>query len=241
MKNIKLVGTTLLAGAVLLSLGACAKKETVEGVTGDGSESIVSTNVSGTEVEAATGTLNADGYFKDTITESKNPKIKSEATYNLDYSDSSWENVTFTMDTAKVVETDKFKEKDDTETYKGAMSIHYTLKNDGEREVKLHPDGAIITLNDGTEIKAKSFHNSIDTVFNKGEKEGYMKFKFSKSDEDKISEIKSISVNFKGHYTDGDKDKVDHEYNADLNPQVATSTSGTSTGSSAAATTSASN
>lgn len=215
MKKSKLALFTLCSVAILGGLAACSKTET-EGSITKGSETEITAELpDGDEVVEDQLSLKDDGYFKEIVTGNDNPKVKFESEYNTDWSDDSWEDVDFKIDKLKVVEVDKFK-GDDEQKYKGLLSIHYTLENKGKEEVKMHPDTATIILNDGTEIKAAHFADYWEDVFSKDKKkDGYVHFKFDKTDE--IDNIKEIHVKFEGRYKDSDdKDKVDHEYNVQL-------------------------
>lgn len=214
MKKNKLVLLTA-ATVVLGGLGACSRTET-EGSITKGSETQITAELpDGDEVTEDQLSLKDDGYFKEIVTGNDNPKVKFESEYNTDWHDDSWEDVDFKIDKLKVVEVDKFK-GDDEQKYKGLLSMHYTLENNGTEEVKMHPDTATIILNDGTEIQAAHFADYWEDVFSKDKKkDGYIHFKFDKTDE--IDNIKEIHVKFEGRYKDSDdKDKVDHEYNVQL-------------------------
>lgn len=215
MKKTKLFSTLLVAGAVLLTLGACDKKE-IEGEIVDGEITETSTSLTDDEeVIEDNIDLKDDGYFKEIVYGDQNPKVKFEAEYKTDWKDDSWEDVDFEIDKVKVVEVDKFKDGEEEE-YKGLLSMHFTLKNDGEREVSIHPSEATLVLEDGTEIKAEHFADYWEDIFEKDkQKDGYVHFKFDETDE--LDQIKEIHLTFKGHYTDSDdKEAVDHEYDVQL-------------------------
>ncbi|WEV45722.1 hypothetical protein OZX60_03045 [Streptococcaceae bacterium ESL0687] len=222
MNKRKVLAMTFAAGLLVAGLAGCSKKETSEGVLVKESDaSISSTDVSGVEEISGEEDFSTVGEFKDVLVDGKNPKITSTYTFDVDYTNSSWDNVDFSIDKAKVVETDKFKEKDDEDEYTGALALHYKVKNTGDEEISIHPEDAVIVLKDGTEIKAKKFSTSLISKFKKGSKEGNIQFKFKKSESDDLANIEKIKVDFKGKV--GDKDKVEYEYDVELAGNVAES------------------
>ncbi|AQP53469.1 hypothetical protein CBF34_08180 [Vagococcus penaei] len=215
-----ILGTTVCASLLLVALGGCGQKEEIQGTIESGKVTETSTSLSGgVEEVAGEATLKDDGYFKEIITGDKDPKVKLEAEYKTDWTDSSWENVDFNIDKVKVVEVDKFKD-DQEKDYKGLMSMHYTLENKGEEEVKVRPKEATIVLKDGKEVKADHFLDIWDDVFAKDhKKDGYIHFKFN--DTDQIDSIKEIKISFTGHKKDSSEDKVDHTYDVTLPLELA--------------------
>ncbi|OFI45725.1 hypothetical protein BG262_06930 [Floricoccus penangensis] len=218
MKNTKILTLTFAVTVLAFGLAGCSKKETTTGQLVQESDTVVTTSdSSGNEAAGVESDFSTVGDFKEVATDGKNPKIKDTFTFDTNYTDNSWKNVEFSIDKAKVVDTEKYQENDDETTYTGALSLHYELKNDGDSEVKLHPESAVVILEDGTQVKAESFRNTLSSAFSKGKKEGYIQFKFNKSDSDDLSKIKEINVDFKGKTVGDDKEDVDHEYKADLN------------------------
>ncbi|WEV61224.1 hypothetical protein OZX68_03070 [Streptococcaceae bacterium ESL0729] len=225
MKNkYKFLSLTCVAALLVAGLAGCSKKETSKGVIIE--ESTVS--ASSTEVSGLTSqgeSLSEEeineiedfqtvGEFKDSLTDGQNPKITHNYTFDTNYTDTSWDKISFTIDQAKLVETDKFKEADDEDEYSGALALRYKIENTGDEEISLHPDDASIILTDGTEIKAKSFSTSLISKFKKGSKEGNIRFKFNKPLTSDLVDIASIKVSFKGKV--GDKEEVVHQYDVNL-------------------------
>ncbi|MGO2083447.1 hypothetical protein [Vagococcus sp.] len=215
MKKIKLIGVTFGVAVLALGLGACSKQEekgTIE------SGKVEETSVSLDDGEAADVdevSLKDDGSFKEVVTGKEDPKIKFEATYKTDWSDDTWDDVDFKIDKVKVVEVDKFKDKDSDETYHGLMAMHYTLKNNGTEDVVIRPDEATIVLDDGKEIKGEHFRDTWEDIFEKDkEKDGHVHFKFDKIDE--MDKIKTVKLGFKGHKKGSEDDKVEHTYDVEL-------------------------
>ncbi|MGY3767008.1 hypothetical protein ACWOAH_10815 [Vagococcus vulneris] len=218
MKKI-ILGTTLCASVLLVALSGCGKEE-IKGTIESEKVTETSTSLSnGVEEVSGDVSLKDDGYFKEIVTGNKDPKVKSEAEYKTDWSDDSWEHVDFKIDKVKVVQVDKFKDDEEKE-YKGLVSMHYTLENKGDEEVKVHPNEATIVLKDGKEIKGEHFNDTWEDIFNKDhKKDGHVYFKFT--DLDQIDNIKEIKLSFDGHKKDSSEDKVDHTFDVKLPLELA--------------------
>jgi hypothetical protein len=214
----ELVAGVIISASALLLFGACSKEE-VKGKIENGQVTETSTSVElndgeKADLDAEKVSLKDDGSFKEVVRGKENPKITFEAEYDTNWKDSSWENVDFEIDRAKIVEVDKIKDNEGNE-FKGLLAVRYYLENKGDEEVKIHPNKATVILNDGTEIKGDGFIDYWEDVFAKDKKkDGYVHFKFDKLDQ--IKDIKQIKLTFDGHKKGDDKDKVSHEYNVDL-------------------------
>jgi len=215
----KLITSGVVLFSTVLLFSGCSKQEE-KGTIENGQVTETSTSLSdGESVDVDQLSLKDDGYFKEIVTGKEDPKIKFEAVYDTDWSDSSWENVDFTIDKAKLVEVDKIKDKDDN-SFKGVLALHYTLENKSDEEVSIHPDKATVVLNDGTEIDGSAFIDYWEDVFAKDKKkDGYVHFKFTKIDQ--VDNVKNIKMTFKGHKKGSEETKVEHEYNVDLPLELA--------------------
>ncbi|OFI45727.1 hypothetical protein BG262_06940 [Floricoccus penangensis] len=220
MKKTKILTMTLAATFLAFGLAGCSQKEKTSGDLVKESDTVVATSDSSGNVAAGVESdFSKIGDFEEVATDSKNPKVKDTYEFALDYKDASWKDVVLSIDGAKVVDTEKFKEGDDEVEYSGALALHYSFTNDGDKKVKLHPEDATIILEDGTEIKATSFRNTLSSAFSKGDKEGYIHFKFEKSDSYDLAKIKSINISFKATAEGNDNEKEEHEFNAVLDPK----------------------
>lgn len=213
--NKKLVLGTLVCGSLAVVMLAGCSKEEVKGKIEDGEVKTSSTKLKdGSEIKTEDLTLKDDGYFTEIVKGDENPKIIVKAEYNVDWKDSSWENVDFEIDKAKIVEVDKIKD-DDENTFKGLLSLHYFLENKGKEDVKIHPKKATLVLKDDKEIEGSHFIDYWEDIFKKDKKrDGYVHFKFK--DIDEMDDIKEVKLDFDGH-KDGDvDDKVDHDFTIKL-------------------------
>lgn len=213
MNKIKLTGLVLTSAVVLFSLGACSKQEgkiinedlVSSSETADGS------------IKEETYALSEDGEFKQIEFGNKNALVIDKATFDTDWSDDSWSGVTLSIDKAKVVEVEKYKDNEDHE-YKGLLALDFKLHNsEDNKDLHIHPGKATLVLENGEEVDGEHFSDYWDDFFAKGEeKEGHVFFKFEEMD--KIDEIKEIHLTFDGTYGGKDEDlgTVDHEYDVKL-------------------------
>ncbi|MGX6970896.1 hypothetical protein [Vagococcus bubulae] len=214
MKKTALLSITVGA-TLLLLLGGCGSKEEVKGTVEAGTVSSTTEKLKdGEKVDVESVSLKDDGSFKEIIKGDNDPKVKLEAKYDTDWQDKSWENVDFKIDKVKIVEVDKYKDKENNE-YKGLMSMDFTLKNDGKEDVSIHPSDAVLVLKDGTEITGKHFRDYWEDVFAKDkQKDGHVYFAFDKLDQ--ADQVKEIKLTFDGHKKGDDSDKVEHTYDVKL-------------------------
>jgi len=214
MKKKYMTGMALTALLTVGILAGCSKEET-KGKIEDGKVTETSTSLSdGGELTEQNIDLKDDGSFKEIVTGKNDPKVKFEVTYKTDYKDDAWDGVQLEIDKVKVVEVDRYTDKEGKD-FKGLVSMHYTIENNGKEDIHVKPYEATILLKDGTEIKAENFGDEWDDVFSKDKKkDGFIYFRFDKTDE--IDSIKEMHLKFDGRYKDSDVDKVDHEYNIEL-------------------------
>lgn len=213
--NKKLVLGTLVCGSLAVVMFSGCSKEEVKGNIEDGKLTTSSTKLEdGSEIKTEDLTLKEDGYFKEIVRGKENPKITFEAEYNVDWKDSSWENVDFEIDKAKIVEVDKIKD-DDENTFKGLLSLHYFLENKGKEDVSIHPKKAIVVLKDDKEIEGTHFIDYWEDIFEKDKKkDGFVHFKFEKIDD--IENIKEVKLMFDGHKKGDVTDKVEHKFDVKI-------------------------
>ncbi|MGM0219496.1 hypothetical protein [Enterococcus sp. AZ126] len=213
MKKSKVAGLVVASAAVLLSLGACSeqKGEIID------EQLVNSSETADGSIQEDTYSLSEDGDFKDIEIGNKNALVIDKAKYDTDWSDTSWPGVTLSIDEAKVVQVEKYKDDQEHE-YKGLLALEFKLKNDKDnKDLHIHPGQATLVLENGEEIKGEHFDDYWDDFFAKDEqKDGHVFFKFKEID--KINEIKEIHLTFDGTYGEKDKDlgTVDHLYDAKL-------------------------
>lgn len=214
MKKMTILGTTL-AATLLVALSGCGPKEEITGNIEEGSIEATTTETldNGEEVDIAEGTLKEDGSFKEVIHDGNDPKVKFEATYKTDWTET-WEDVKFDIDQAKIVEVDKYTDNDGNE-FKGLMALHYTLENQGTEEVKVRPSEATLILEDGTEIEGEHLADYWEDIFEKDKKrDGHVHFKFTELSQ--IDQAKEIKLTFDGHKKGDEEDKVSHTFDVSL-------------------------
>lgn len=212
MKTKKFGISLLTIGAIVL-LGACGKtEESGEIVSESGSETLY-TDDSGDEVVEDSTSLKDDGYFKVIVGSRENPKIKDIVSYDTAYSNSDWDNITFDVEHAKIVNVSDYKDSDDTE-YKELISLKYKLTTEDTAEKHVTPEKAVLVLNDGTEVDAEVFLDYWDdeVLTSDKHKDGYIHFKVK--EENKLADIEQIKVTFKAK--DTDSEEVEHTYTIDL-------------------------
>lgn len=214
MKKTALLSVTV-GVTLLLLLGGCGSKEEVKGTVEAGTvASTTETLKDGEKVDVESVSLKDDGSFKEIIKGENDPKVKLEAKYDTDWQDKSWENVDFKIGKVKIVEVDKYKDKENNE-YKGLMSMDFTLKNDGKEDVSIHPSDAVLVLKDGTEITGKHFRDYWEDIFAKDkQKDGHVYFTFDKLEQ--ADQVKEIKLTFDGHKKGDDSEKVEHTYDVKL-------------------------
>lgn len=207
MRSKRIIGMCF-AAITLVTLGACSKtEESGKIVDESGKETVVSS--SSTKVAVDEVTLKDDGYFKDIVTNGIDPKIKSEVSYQTDYENSDWDDTKFVIDHIKIVNVDKYKDKND-DKFSTLLSIKYKMYNEDSKDKHIKPDKAYLILNDGEKVEALVFEDDWDdeVLTHDKHKDGYLHFKIK--EEQKLEEIKSLEIGFKA-----DDDET-HTFNVDL-------------------------
>lgn len=207
----KLVSLAVLLGAVT-TLGACSKTEESGKIIEESNTETIATDDSGDVAIEENTELKDDGYFKVLVRDGSHPKIKDIVSYDTDYSNSEWDNITLAVDHAKIVTVTDFKDNDDNE-YKELISLKYKLTNENSIDKHITPESATLVLEDGTEVDAKVFLDYWDDeVLTKDKhKDGYIHFKIK--DETDLKQVKQINVTFKAK---ADDQETTHTYTIDL-------------------------
>lgn len=146
MKKIKVVLGLLLSTVALTSLSACSTvEESGEMISGTGTETLVSESSAAAVVDI--NKLSDIGSFEKIVTKGIDPKVKDVITYNLNYENSDWDHIRFLVNHVKIVNVEKFKDKD--KEYKTLLSLKYQLFNEESKDKKIKPDKAYMVLKDG--------------------------------------------------------------------------------------------
>lgn len=208
----KYLGVSLLALGSLLVLGACNRTEESGDIVNESNSETVYTSGSEDIVENDTK-LKDDGYFKVLVRDGENPKIKDIVSYDTDFKNSDWDNITFEVEHAKFVNVTDFKDDDDV-IYKELISLKYELVNEDSSDKHITPEKAELVMKDGKKIDAEFFLDYWDdeVLTSNKHKDGYLHFKVK--DENKLNEIKQINVEFKAK--DKDDKETSHTYSVDL-------------------------
>lgn len=207
MRSKRIVGM-FFAAIVLVTLGACSKIEESGKIEDEsGKETVVSDSSEKVEVDEVK--LKDDGYFKDIVTDGIDPRIKSEVSYKTDYENSDWDDTKFVIDHVKLVNVDKYKDKNDGK-FSTLLSVRYKMYNEDSKDKNIKPDKAYLVLNDGKKVEALVFMDDWDDeiLTHDKHKDGYLHFRIE--EEQKLEEVKSLEIGFKA-----DDDKT-HTFNVDL-------------------------
>lgn len=196
----KLIGLAVLFGAVA-ALAACSKTEESGEIVEESNSETIATDSSGDVAIEENTELKDDGYFKVLVRDGSHPKIKDIVSYDTNYTNSDWDNITFAVEHAKIVTVTDFKDNDNNE-YKELISLKYKLTNEDSTDKHITPESATLVLEDGTEVDATVFLDYWDDeVLTKDKhKDGYIHFKIK--DDTDIKEVKQIKVNFKAKADD---------------------------------------
>lgn len=193
--------STLLLPAVLLStmviLGGCGDttEKKAEIIQESGTETVM-TDSSGDAVVSGTTSLKDEGYFKELITNGKDPKIKDIISYNTAYKNSDWNNLTLNIDHVKIVNVDDFSDSDGNE-YKELMTLKYQMINENSTDTHIEPDSASLILDNGEKVSAEFFFDYWDDeiLTHDEHKDGMLHFKVKESHE--LKNISKIEITFK--------------------------------------------
>lgn len=132
----------------------------------------------------------------------------SKSVYDTTFTDTSWENVIFSIDQLKIA-GDSYSEGSYANT--GTIEVTFTIKNDGKKDICLQPDIAYIVLKNNQRVDAKTFDESMENVFSKHKTQhGKIKFAFEKLEE--LTDLKAIYIKFCGHYKGEKEEKVTRVY-----------------------------
>lgn len=208
----KYVGASILVLGSLLILGACSRTEESGEIVKESNSETVYTSGSEDVVGNETS-LKDDGYFKVLVRDGENPKIKDIVSYDTDFKNSDWDNITFEVKHAKIVNVTDFKDDND-DVYKELVSLKYELVNEDSSDKHITPDKAELVMKDGSKSDAEFFLNYWDdeVLTSNKHKDGYIHFKVK--DENKLNEIKEIKVTFKAK--DEDDKETTHSYTIEL-------------------------
>lgn len=210
----KKVSLSIVTLAAIATLGACGTtKEKVDNVYGDSSSQKINKEKDGVVETVTNEKLKYDGYFKDIVTHDIDPRVETKLSYDTDYDNADWDNITFKVDHAKFVTVDHYEDTDGT-PYKTLASLHYKLENEDSSDKHITPDTAELVMKDGEHVKAEIFMNVWDdeVLTSHKHKDGYMHFKVA--DEKKLEEIKAIDITFKAKDSEGNE--VTHTYTVNM-------------------------
>lgn len=204
MKKSTLLFPVVLIGTMAV-LGGCGDKtERKAEIVQESATEAVTTNQSGDTIVAGTESLKDEGYFKELVTHGQDPKIKEIVSYRTDFKNSDWDHITLAIDHVKLVNVDKFSDKEGN-TYKELMTVNYQLKNEDSSDKHIKPDKAVLVLKDGKKVDAEFFFDYWDdeVLTQDAHKDGMIHFKIKEAHE--INDISKIELTFKA------KDDQNHE------------------------------
>lgn len=212
--NKKTIGISILTLGTVLALGACGNHTEESGkiIKESGSETVYTDGSGDTLVETDTA-LKDDGYFKVLVRDGENPKIKDIVSYDTDFKNADWDNMTLDIDHIKLVNVSDFKDNNDT-TYKELMSLKYKLTNEDSSDKHITPDKAELVMKDGKTVDAEAFLDYWDdeVLTKDAHKDGYIHFKVK--EENKLEDIEKVNVTFKAK--DDQDNETTHTYTIDL-------------------------
>lgn len=214
----KYLGVSILALGTIFTLGACSHTEESGDIVNESNSETVYTDDSGDTVVETTTDLKDDGFFKVLVRDGENPKVKDIVSYDTEYKNSDWDNITLDVEHVKIVNVTDFKDDSDT-TYKELVSLQYQLMNEDSSDKHITPDKAELVMKDGTEVSAEFFLDYWDdeVLTSNEHKDGYIHFKVK--EENKLSEINQIKVTFKAK--DDDDKETTHTYTIDFPMETA--------------------
>ena len=101
-------------------------------ISGTGTETLVSESSAAAVVDI--NKLSDIGSFEKIVTKGIDPKVKDVITYNLNYENSDWDHIRFLVNHVKIVNVEKFKDKD--KEYKDIALLKYQLFNEDSKDKK---------------------------------------------------------------------------------------------------------